>query len=85
MIIKFIICISIIFIAIMGIIDIYREETRILIIPKTNQNIILEIQIRITFIYFTVDKIYTDKNDLETYIKLYKTDFPNGKIKFKYK
>lgn len=85
MIIKFIICISIIFIAIMGIIDIYREETRILIIPKINQNIILEIQIRITFIYFTVDKIYTDKNDLETYIKLYKTDFPNGKIKFKYK
>ena len=42
MIIKFIICISIIFIAIMGIIDIYREETRMLIIPKINQNIILE-------------------------------------------
>lgn len=85
MIIKFIICISIIFIAIMGIIDIYREETRMLIIPKINQNIILEIQIRITFIYFTVDKIYTNENDIETYIKLYKTDFPNGKIKFKYK
>ena len=85
MIIKFIICISIIFIAIMGIIDIYREETRMLIIPKINQNIILEIQIRITFIYFTVGKIYTNENDIGTYIKLYKTDFPNGKIKFKYK